>query len=249
MAGGAADAAPVAGDAGADAGAASSTSPGADGANGARSRSTVSLRSATLLTLPCGHTFHEACINEWASRERTCPICRADIPSRDEPAAISNTGVVDGSHVVRAMQVITQDIHIANIKGITLDATMFVIFVIQAYYSVSIVSLMAGVLAFFGLGVTTLRLGLFSNPRTPPFLRRVTILFEWLCLGRACCICGYVASLVTDRAPLPDDVVPYILVALSISALLIMNDVFFLTSLRLARGFLLSIAVRPPPRP
>ena len=29
--------------------------------------------------VPCGHSFHAACIGEWARRARSCPVCRADI--------------------------------------------------------------------------------------------------------------------------------------------------------------------------
>lgn len=29
--------------------------------------------------VPCGHSFHAACIEEWARRARSCPVCRADI--------------------------------------------------------------------------------------------------------------------------------------------------------------------------
>lgn len=29
--------------------------------------------------VPCGHSFHSACIAEWARRARSCPVCRADI--------------------------------------------------------------------------------------------------------------------------------------------------------------------------
>ena len=29
--------------------------------------------------VPCGHSFHAACIAEWARRARSCPVCRADI--------------------------------------------------------------------------------------------------------------------------------------------------------------------------
>ena len=29
--------------------------------------------------VPCGHSFHAACIAEWARHARSCPVCRADI--------------------------------------------------------------------------------------------------------------------------------------------------------------------------
>jgi hypothetical protein len=34
--------------------------------------------------VPCGHSFHSACIAEWARRARTCPVCRADIAHEAE---------------------------------------------------------------------------------------------------------------------------------------------------------------------
>ena len=36
-------------------------------------------RSTGSVRVPCGHSFHSACIEEWARRARTCPVCRADI--------------------------------------------------------------------------------------------------------------------------------------------------------------------------
>lgn len=28
---------------------------------------------------PCGHTFHSACIEEWAMINQTCPVCRNEL--------------------------------------------------------------------------------------------------------------------------------------------------------------------------
>lgn len=33
-----------------------------------------------VLRLPCGHVFHEVCLEDWIHRQRTCPLCRADVP-------------------------------------------------------------------------------------------------------------------------------------------------------------------------
>nr|DBA33443.1 TPA: hypothetical protein GDO54_001128 [Pyxicephalus adspersus] len=30
--------------------------------------------------LSCAHQFHQACINTWLRRSRTCPLCRTPVP-------------------------------------------------------------------------------------------------------------------------------------------------------------------------
>jgi len=35
--------------------------------------------------LPCRHTFHTECIQDWMQRHMTCPICRAHIPANLGP--------------------------------------------------------------------------------------------------------------------------------------------------------------------
>jgi hypothetical protein len=32
------------------------------------------------VTTRCGHMFHEACLAEWTSKNKTCPLCRSRIP-------------------------------------------------------------------------------------------------------------------------------------------------------------------------
>ena len=38
-----------------------------------------SLTDSPTRTTPCGHTFHEQCLQEWLSRRNTCPFCRAPV--------------------------------------------------------------------------------------------------------------------------------------------------------------------------
>ena len=30
--------------------------------------------------LPCGHCFHKSCVGMWLKEQKTCPICRAEVP-------------------------------------------------------------------------------------------------------------------------------------------------------------------------
>ena len=41
-------------------------------------------KNENIKTLDCGHMFHEKCINDWMTKELTCPTCRAKIDCKDE---------------------------------------------------------------------------------------------------------------------------------------------------------------------
>ena len=38
-------------------------------------------RGSTVLTAPCDHAYHEACLETWLRHHRTCPYCRLDLYS------------------------------------------------------------------------------------------------------------------------------------------------------------------------
>ena len=42
--------------------------------------------------LPCEHHFHFSCIEEWFSRQNTCPICRSEMPTADDPFDVDSVG-------------------------------------------------------------------------------------------------------------------------------------------------------------
>ena len=41
-----------------------------------------SLLSAVLKKTDCAHWFHEFCLNEWMTKQKTCPNCRASLDQR-----------------------------------------------------------------------------------------------------------------------------------------------------------------------
>lgn len=34
-----------------------------------------------VISMPCGHSFHDACIKQWLNTNRTCPVCRDKLPT------------------------------------------------------------------------------------------------------------------------------------------------------------------------
>jgi hypothetical protein len=41
------------------------------------------LNNIDLIQLPCGHKFHQSCINLWLPNHNTCPVCRASVLGRE----------------------------------------------------------------------------------------------------------------------------------------------------------------------
>ena len=49
-----------------------------------------------LSELPCGHLFHQACVNRWLPIKETCPLCRHDITQQaDAPPGGGGAGTLN----------------------------------------------------------------------------------------------------------------------------------------------------------
>jgi len=51
--------------------------------------STVGAKDNELVVLPCGHVFHQSCIDNWFNRSQKCPTCRKEITQTAIAEAIS----------------------------------------------------------------------------------------------------------------------------------------------------------------
>ncbi|RHY31471.1 hypothetical protein DYB32_003475 [Aphanomyces invadans] len=51
----------------------------------------------TPVQLQCAHLFCEECIAEWFDRERSCPLCRADVHASDASSPATKPMYLDGS--------------------------------------------------------------------------------------------------------------------------------------------------------
>ena len=55
-------------------------------------------RGDRLCQLPCGHTYHAVCIDEWFNRagQSCCPLCKRDLWEELPGAGAAATGVSGG---------------------------------------------------------------------------------------------------------------------------------------------------------
>lgn len=51
----------------------------------------------SLVLLPCGHKFHDACIKPWLVENNSCPVCRKPLRSSGATASGANSGSSSGS--------------------------------------------------------------------------------------------------------------------------------------------------------
>ena len=66
-----------------------------------------------LRQLPCKHEFHQPCIDSWAARHRTCPLCRYLLWERPAAAPPITTDALDEPEVAaNAAATVTQQVHI-----------------------------------------------------------------------------------------------------------------------------------------
>ena len=51
----------------------------------------------TVVKLPgCGHAYHDACVLSWLKKQHTCPLCRNEMPKRDNALALNSSSTMTG---------------------------------------------------------------------------------------------------------------------------------------------------------
>lgn len=57
-------------------------------------------------TLPCGHSFHPACLSSWLARNPTCPLCRRGIVAESPERKLSRVEAAERTRLAAAGLVI-----------------------------------------------------------------------------------------------------------------------------------------------
>ena len=51
----------------------------------------------TVVKLPgCGHAYHDACVLSWLEKQHTCPLCRNEMPKRDNSTTLLTSSTLTG---------------------------------------------------------------------------------------------------------------------------------------------------------
>jgi hypothetical protein len=85
-----------------------------------------------LVTTPCKHTFHNACLTQWLMEKVTCPICRYEFGERDEEAEEFQLMLDEDGELPMEVHVITQNdskfqIAESSLRESVLDTTKIII--------------------------------------------------------------------------------------------------------------------------